>query len=119
ERIGRHAHLRGVLLDRAEVVAGAQELERRHRGRLSLAGGDFFDWVPSGGAVYLLARVLFNWDDEPARSLLGVCRRAAAAGARLLVLEPFRRGTPGPDPGTAMDLTNLVLTGGRVRTRAA
>jgi SAM-dependent methyltransferase len=117
ELLERQPHLQGVLFDRPEVVAAAHELKRRLGRRLRLVGGNFFDSVPGGGDAYLLARVLFNWDDDEAHELLGTCRRAAAEGARLLVLEPFRSADPGPDPGVAMDLANLVLTGGRVRRR--
>jgi len=114
--LSRHEHLRGILFDRPETVAEGAHHAQPLRGRLELVGGDFFERVPAGGDVLLLARVLFNWDDEPARALLRACRRAAGGGATLLVLEPVRKSTRAPDAGTGMDLVNLVLTGGRVRT---
>ena len=70
--------MRGILFDLPHVVAGAGSLlaEAGVAERCEVIGGDMFAEVPSGGDAYLIARVLFNWDDQHARALLQSCRRA-------------------------------------------
>jgi hypothetical protein len=111
--------LRGVLLDRPSAVEQA-------RNRLTAAGladrgdcvvGDFFAAVPSGGDVYLLSRIIHDWDDEAARRILARCREAMADGAALLLVEAvlpeFAQDSPA---AIGMDLSMLTLLPGRERT---
>ena len=78
----------GVLFDRPEVVAGARaELaERGLQGRVEIVAGDFFEEVPAGGDLYLLKHIVPDWDDDHAARIPAHCRRAAAAGATLLLV---------------------------------
>ena len=94
----------GVLLETPAVAAEARRRLRAaglHR-RCSVVAGDFLRSVPSGGDLYILAYVLHNWDDRHAVRILRNCRRAMAAGGRLLVVEsllpPGRRPSPGEGP---------------------
>jgi hypothetical protein len=98
--------VRGVLFDQPAVVAGAQP------DGFEIVGGSFFESVPEGGDAYLLKSVLHDWEDEPAIEILRACRRAAAAGTVLLVIErEFAL------PATKLsDLNMLLLPGGRERT---
>jgi len=41
--------------------------------RCQIVEGNFFDSVPRGGALYLLSRVLLNWDDTDAIKILKEC----------------------------------------------
>jgi hypothetical protein len=45
-------------------------------------------WVPAGGDLYVLSRVLQHWGDAVALRILANCRRAMASDARLVVIEP-------------------------------
>ncbi len=104
-------HLHGVLLDLPDVVPAASE-------RCDVVAGSFFDAesIPRGGDVYLLSRVLHDWDDEQATAILRNVRAAMEPGARLLVLE--RLIPPGDDFhfGKLFDLVMLVVLGGRDRS---
>lgn len=120
EVLGRHPGCRGVLLDLPEAVATAGEVlgragvERRCR----VVPGDAFTEVPAGD-VLLLCRVLFNWNDERALSLLRRCRDALGLGGRLVVVELLMPGPGEPRPPgfAAADLHHLLLWGGGYRTR--
>jgi hypothetical protein len=110
--------LTGVLFDRPEGL-GAAELVLAETGvadRCQVVGGDFFTAVPPGD-VCLLAHVVHDWPDEEAVAILRSCRAALPPGGRVWLLE---RPVPDNDEGAGdalMDLTMLVLFGGRERTR--
>jgi hypothetical protein len=78
--------------------------------------GDFFSAVPSGGDVYVLKRVLFDWTDEEAVKILKNCRQAMQSGALLLIIEPFIGPPNEPSPAHLYDMMFLVLLHGRLRT---
>ena len=62
---------RGVLYDLPNVVAGADALHAPDSAeRCEIVGGDFFQTVPGGGDAYLLSRVIHDWDDAPASTIL-------------------------------------------------
>jgi hypothetical protein len=128
EVLGQRPDLRGVLVE----LPGAAE---RARDRLSAAGvldrvqivpGSFFDHIPDGGDLYVLRRVLHNWNDQNARAMLQRVRAAMPADGRLLVLEELLPEAPDPSSASAgawaasrnrvVDLLMLVLMEGRDRT---
>jgi hypothetical protein len=55
--------------------------------RCQIAGGNFLDSVPGGGALYLLSRVLLNWDDTDAIKILKKCEQARTHKDRLMVVD--------------------------------
>ncbi len=117
--LAAHPQVRGVLFDRPEVLAEPANLPvARHGARCELVAGDFFEQVPAGGDLYVLKRILHDWDDESAERLLGVIRRCAPAGARLLVLEAVIRPGNEPDPAKDQDVNLMALTPGRERTES-
>jgi SAM-dependent methyltransferase len=104
---------RGVLL---ELPAAA----RHARGRLADAGlldrvdvveGSFFDPVPAGGDLYLLCRILHNWDDRHAVALLRGIRRAMPRHGRLIVVEDLLG-----ERSRMVDLLMLATVEGNDRT---
>ena len=110
--------MEGAVFDLPHVVAGAGPVLARHgvAGRTRVMPGDFFEAVPEGADLYLLSRVLFNWDDGDAIRILRNCRRAMSSEARLLVIEPVIRPGNRPDPRKMIDLNVFLMCGGRART---
>jgi len=106
--------VRGVLFDLPPVIDNA----RRHMvsaslcDRCDLVSGSFFETVPAGGEVYLLAQVLHNWDDEHSIAILKSCQRAMPPNARILVIETLL-GSPF---AAQADMHMLAVLGGRERT---
>lgn len=102
----------GILFDLPHVVAAAAPGPR-----MQVQGGDFFrDAVPAADA-YIVSQVLHDWSDEEAAAILRTVRRAAPAGAHLLVIEQILPEAEGPHPAKVLDVIMLTLTGGRERTR--
>jgi C-methyltransferase len=112
--------MRGILFELPYAAEGASGLFRREglADRCAVIGGDFFDSVPEGGDVYILKKVIHDWNDERASHILRNCQRAMRPQAKLLLVE--RVITPGdePDPRKFSDLEMLVLNYGRERTEA-
>lgn len=111
--------LRGLLLEREHVVAAARRTldAAGCADRCDFRVGDFAD-VPPGGDVYVLSRVLHDWDDDRCREILRHCAAAMPAHADLLVVERVL-----PEDGTAAaarawDLHMMCNVGGRERTAA-
>jgi SAM-dependent methyltransferase len=116
----------GVFFDRPEVIERAEGRVRGtdFAGRAELVAGDFFESLPTGGDLYILSRILMDYDDERCVRLLQNCHRAMAPGGRVLIVQLLM-----PEQGDAAarerlfeaavsDLNMLVLTGGRERTEA-
>lgn len=120
ELLGRiltaHPRLRGVLLERPHAVEAARRLldAAGCGGRCDYRAGDFAD-VPPGGDVYVLSRVLHDWDDDRCREILRHLARAMPAHADLLVVERLLPADGSPSLATAWDLHMLCNVGGRER----
>jgi len=114
-------HLHCVLFERPDVIERARPRLARSAtaGRCSCVPGDFFGDVPEGGDLYVLSRVLHDWDDDAAVAILASCRRSMGAEARLVVVEAVlpERALDDRDAIT-MDLFMLILANGRERTAA-
>ena len=114
-------HLRGIVADRAEVVTSPAQLAIDLGSRMTMVANDFFREVPSGGDVYVLSRILHDWPDREAITILRCCHVAMKKGSRLCLLEQV---APESSQCTqeekfdlaSKDLNMLVLVGGQERT---
>jgi SAM-dependent methyltransferase len=114
--LDRHQHISGVLLDRPSGVDAARARAGSASGRIQFVSGDFFDAVPSGADVYILKRVIHDWNNEQAVKILTKCRKAMAPGGRVLIAETIMRAGDAPDQRKFVDAVMLVVTGGTERT---
>jgi hypothetical protein len=114
----RYPHLTGVVFDRPEVVEGARSTFERAgvADRARVVGGDFFEFVPSGGDVYVMSMILHDWPDALAAKILRNVRVAMAPGARLLVIDALIPPGDTPHPGKFIDIMMLMNYGSRERT---
>jgi SAM-dependent methyltransferase len=114
----------GVFFDRPEIIERTGE---RIRGtelaaRAELVAGDFFESLPEGGDLYILSRILMDYDDDASVRLLRNCHRAMRPGGRVLIVQllmPEQGGDGAREQlfeAAVSDLNMLVLTGGRERT---
>lgn len=111
ELLERRPELRGIVFDLPE----ADRDEASLGDRISFVPGSFFERVPEGD-VYVLSKILHDWDDERAAAILRAVRAGAPDDARLLVLDSVV--APGNDPAGVkwLDILMLVLQRGRERT---
>ena len=120
EILKRNPSMRGVLFDMPHAFEGGQKAiaQAGLADRCDIVSGDFFVSVPPGADVYLLSRVIHDWDDDKAIAILKVIRRAIAPGGRLVLLETMLRPAENIIYPVLSDLNMLLLTGGCERTEA-
>jgi hypothetical protein len=113
---------RGVLLDQSYVVSNASDVLVRSgvADRVECVGGSMFgDDIPAGCDGYLLKDILHDWDDGHVTTILQNVRRAAAAGARLFVIETLLEPNDADSPIAAVDVFMMTIcVGGRQRSLA-
>ncbi|RFS84339.1 hypothetical protein D0T12_19685 [Actinomadura spongiicola] len=118
-----YPNLRCALLERPEVIGAARDnLDARgHLDRCTLVPGSFTDArdVPTGADVYIVARILHDWDDQTCLAILRAVHGAATADSTLLVIErPLPDDPADPSVSSLWDLHMLVNNvGGRERSR--
>jgi hypothetical protein len=96
EILKNNSSLKGTLYDLPNVVKDAGSIldAAGFSTRAQVVPGNFLESVPVGGDVYVISRVLFNWNDDDALKILRNTRRAMTMRARLLVIEAL---LPRPD----------------------
>lgn len=111
-----HGHLKGVLFDLPEMLplAHARFGEAGLSDRVEVVGGSFFETIPPGGDIYVIAHCLHNWNDEKATEILRNLRSTIGERGRLLVLEHLMSGQ-GFHPTKMIDLLMMAIDG-RERT---
>lgn len=106
-----------MLYDRPQVIQEPAYLTAAGlMARCEIVGGDFFQTVPSGGDLYVLKRILHDWNDEHCLHILRACREAMGNNARLLVVDAVVPPGNDPHPSKIMDMLMMALLEGQERT---
>ena len=107
-----------VVRDAPRCRPGPGRTRRRPGDRPVRAGGGRLLHGDSRGrsSLLLLKKVIHDWTDERAATILRNCRAALPAGGRLLVVENVIPAGNEPSFGKWLDLLMLVYVGGRERT---
>lgn len=110
--------LRGTLVDKPSTAETTRQRDpfADLGGRLQVVGGSFFDDLPAGADVYVVASVLHNWGDEDALRILTNCAGAAGQGGAVLIVEGLIDGGEDQKYDCETDVLMLVALGGRKRT---
>jgi O-methyltransferase domain len=118
EILKKNPRTHGVLFDLPHALEGGRKTiaQARLTDRCEVVSGDFFVSVPSGADVYVLSRVIHDWNDEKAIAILKIVRKAIAPTGRLILLEVMLRPGQTKVYPVLSDLNMLVRTGGCERT---
>ena len=115
--LARNPHLSGVLFDLPSGVAAAQQGAGGDLPRTEFVAGNFFESVP-GGDIYVIKKVVHDWNDEHAAVILRNCRKAMQPNGKVLLAETLVPPGDEPDGIKNIDVVMLVVTGGLERTEA-
>lgn len=120
ELLPHYPGMKAVLFDEHHVASRAAHVFAAagvgHRAEI--ASGNVFDAVPADGDVYVLSSILFSYLDSEARTILQNIRKAMDPAGRVLVLEPIIPDGDVPHPGKLLDICQLALHRGGVRSKA-
>jgi O-methyltransferase domain/Dimerisation domain len=114
----RYTPLQGILFDlpgvaeRARANIEAAGLADRCR----VVGGSFFETVERGADACLMRHIIHDWDDEKSLRILRNVHAALPDEGKLLLVESVIPPGNGPFFGKLLDLTMLVIPGGKERT---
>jgi hypothetical protein len=114
----KNPQMKGILFDLPHVVAGAPALleARGLADRVTIEPGSFFERIPTGADAYILSHIIHDWSEPQCLTILGHCKQAMAANAKLLIVEMVLPEGDEPHPGKMLDLMMLVGPGGQERT---
>ena len=112
----RYQNLSGILFERESGVAAAKAGTGGALPRCEFVVGDFFKEVTPGADLYILKRVLHDWKDEQAVSILRNCRRAMTDGGRVLIIESIIGPANERSRAIVQDLVMLLGLEGMERT---
>jgi SAM-dependent methyltransferase len=114
-----HPKLRGILFDLPPAIEASAEVLQAAgvANRCTAIAGDFFGAIPTGADLAILSRIVHNWGDAQALSILRNCRGALAPGGKLLIVEYVVTDDPAGVDAKLFDLQMLVYFG-RARERS-
>lgn len=122
----RHPHLKALVVDRTQVIAGATEYwqgreEAALLQRISYTAGDVLASVPQAQGsrdIYLLSAVLHGFGDDECIAALRNVANAAGSGATIAVMEMVMPDAHADPASAAFDMQMFMATRGRERTLA-
>ncbi|EDN72123.1 O-methyltransferase [Beggiatoa sp. SS] len=112
----KYPHLQAILFDQAHVVNEAGKILETAQvaNRCQVIGGDFFESIPAGGDLYIISRVLLNWDDVHALQILKNCRATMSPSAKLLIMDFVLPNQGASAYELVSSLQILILSGSRL-----
>jgi hypothetical protein len=117
--LAQNPSARGVLCDRASIVARAQDAAKNCsvEARCAFHPWSYGEALPGGGDLYLLRNVLRDHDDARAVRVLTACRDAMAPGGRIAIVEMLVANGNDLSLGKVIDIDALLFSpSGRERT---
>lgn len=113
----------GVVLDLPGIVKQSAKTFKEYKvsSRAKAVGGDFFKPLPKGGDVYILCRVLLNWDDKDAVTIINNCHKAMKSGDTLLIIDFMipEKVHPQYQAATLFNMNLLAWVSSAIRTKSA
>ncbi len=117
----KYDHISGLLFDLPIVIQNIDpgNFESGIRDRFKLISGSFFDSIPQNCDLYILKKIIHDWDDEHSIKILSNCFNAAKKGSKILIIENVIDIKNNNSANNIInDIHMLVQTiGGRERTR--
>lgn len=101
------------LMDRVEPFLQEQGVASRGK----FASGSFFQSIPENSDLYMLKRILHDWDDQSCIRILKNCQKAMMPTSRLLIIDAVMPEGNISHESKDFDLFMLALFGGQERTQ--
>jgi hypothetical protein len=117
--IRRYPDARGLLMDRPAVVNALSPADLLE-GRIDTIAGEFQANTLPAADIYVLSRILHDWDDPTCRDILRWCRAAMSPDAKLWIVERVLPDDPVlcSQLDALVDMQMMVMLPGRERSLA-
>jgi hypothetical protein len=111
-----YPHLKGILFEQPYSLEQAKILLTKESviNRCELISGDFFESIPVVADIYLLKKILLNWEDEEVIKILKRCHETMPKKSRLLIIDRILQKNRWQD--NFADLNLWMISSGRIRT---
>lgn len=110
----------GILFDLAHAESSAHEYitERQLQHRINfVTSTGFFDPIPKNADLYVLKRILHDWNDHDCITILKNCSHAMTESSYLLIIDAIVSQENVRDFTKDIDMAMMVLFGGKERTK--
>lgn len=114
----KYPQIKGVLFEQPYCIEQGKYLLTQEGviDRCSLITGSFFDPIFLKADIYLLKKILLNWDDQKALEILKNCRQAMDPSSRLLIVDRILHKNRWKD--NLADLNLWMLGSGKIRSES-
>ena len=84
----KNPNVQGVLADQTSVIENPKYIHEHHvQSRCRMISCNFFQSVPQHGDLYLMKRIIHDWNDEESLSILGNVAEAMPPQGKLLIMD--------------------------------
>lgn len=116
--IKENSRLSGALYDLPISLEGAGEVIKKYslENKISIIHGNAMQNVPTSFNIHLLKSVIHNCSDQQTIEILSNCSSSLVNGGKVLIVERIVPANNNYHWSKLVDMTMLVMTGGRERT---
>lgn len=110
---------KGIIFDEPYVIEQtAQMIPEELKDRCSVAGGSFFEEVPTGIDLYMTKWVIHDWNDEESIKIISNIEKGMSTGGKLLIIDSVIPDNSRNEPhaGKLLDINIMAMTTGKERT---
>ena len=117
----RNESAKGVLFDLPSVIQSIDKslIDSEMEKRFTFVEGSFFETLPEGCDLYVMKKIIHDWDDEHSLKILKKCYEACPSGGKVLLVESVvEKKADNYSANVINDIHMFVQTiGGRERTK--
>lgn len=119
EILNKNTQLQATIYELPHLVPLATNYikEKNLADRVQIVAGSFLDSVASGGNLYILKRILHDWDDETCIKILKNCHKAMDINARIIIFDCIMPEGNTYDISKDIDIIMMTIFGGKERTK--
>lgn len=119
EALAKDGSKQGILYELPHLAGLAKKYVADHgmADRINIVTGSFLESVVAGGDLYILKRILHDWDDQIAVQILKNCVSAMKDDARIVIFDCIVPEGSSYDISKDIDIIMMVIFGGKERTK--
>ncbi len=119
EIIKKNESCKGILFDQKATIERVNSNLKQYglEKRCELVSGDMFKKVPAGGDLYLISKVLNDWEDDEVINILKNIGASMNDKSKLIIIETIEQDNNYSPQDIYRDLLFLTLSAGKLRNK--